>query len=355
MEYGRIVRDAWSITARTRALWWLGAITAAQLVIYAIVVVAVAVPMTALPQLASSVSAAESGFVLGAPSPREQQLFGAAQWMGAHFATITFGVGVVCVIWLVLGVFDVAAQTGMVTQVDAVASRRSASLGAGLRDGFRLWWRAVALLAVAALPALSYLLVMAIVMFFTISLPLYLGEPPKASAALVANLAISPLSGVVSLLGVPLAVLVQLALRFAFLDDLMWRPAFRAAWRLAKTHVVEILITYSLLALVSIAALTAFAVLAAVVSGLASVLLLGGGLLASAGDLATAGRTAGFGAAGVAGLLFLAFQAVLLVWQSAAWTLAWRDMQSDAQSQGPDGSERTAPRGVAARSMEGSS
>lgn len=343
MEYGRIAREAWSITARTRALWWLGAIAAAQLVAYTVVVGAVAVPMTALPQLASSVTSAESGFALGTPSPREQQLLSAAQWMGSHVVAITVGVAALFVVWVVLGVLDVAAQTGMVTQVDAVASRRPASLGAGLRDGFRLWWRAVALLALAALPALAYLLVMAIVMFFTISLPLFMGDPPRAGAALLANLAISPLSGIVSLVSVPLGVLVQLALRFAFLDDMVWRPAFGAAWRLAKKFFAEIVLVYALIALVSLAAMTVFALLAGLVAGLVSVLFLGGGLLLSGGDLPAAGRIAALGAAGVAGLLFLAFQAVLLVWQSAVWTLVWRDRTRNRPHLDADGNERAVP------------
>jgi hypothetical protein len=354
VEYGRIVREAWSITARTRALWWLGAISAAQLVVYTVMVIAVVVPMTALPQIAYSTTAVESGFAVGTPSPRAQQLLGLAQWMGAHFVAITLGVLAVCALWLVLGVFDVAAQTGMVTQVNAVAARRSASVGAGLSDGFRLWWRAVSLLALAALPALVYLLIMAIVMFFTISLPLFLGTPPKAGAALIANLAISPLSGLVSLLSVPLGVLVQLALRFAFLDELPWRPAFGAAWRLAKRHFVEILLTYAVIALMSAAALTVFAALAAVVSGLASVLVLGGGLLLSAGNLGASGRAAGFGAIGVAGLLLLAFQAVLLVWQSAVWTLVWRDRSGKHPDSGADTNERAVSRGYAASTTEGS-
>jgi hypothetical protein len=354
VEYGRIAREAWSITARTRALWWLAAIAAAQLVAYAVMALAVAVPMTVLTQLVSSVASTESGLALGTPSPRAQQLLGLAQWMGSHFLALALGVVAVVLVWLVLGVFDVAAQTGMITQVDAVASQRPASLGAGLRDGFRLWWRSVALLALAVLPALVYLLVMAVVMFFTISLPLYLGQPPKASAALVANLAISPLAGLVSLASVPLGVLVQLALRFAFLDDLPWRSAFGASWRLAKMYFVEILLTYALIALVSVAALTTFAALAVVIAGLSSLIFLAGGLLLSSGDLALSGRIAGVGAAGVAGLLFLTFQAVLLVWQSAMWTLVWRDRSGKRRHSGAEANEGAVLRGLAASTTEGS-
>ncbi len=219
MEYGRILRGAWTITARTRALWWLGAIAAAQVAVYSVVVAGLTAPLSVMPGFASTIASVEAGTSSGLDSARAQPLFTAAEWLGAHLDAVVIGAIAVFSAWLVLGVLDVAAQVGIVTQVDAVAERRSASLATGLRDGFRLWWRAVALLALAALPTLVYLLVMALLVLFAVTLPLYLGQPPHAGAALVSNLVLAPLSGVVSLVSVPLVVLVQLAMRFAVIDD----------------------------------------------------------------------------------------------------------------------------------------
>jgi hypothetical protein len=350
VEYGRIVSGAWSITVRTRALWWLGAISAAQAVVYAVVVGAIAAPMAMMPQLASAISAADNGTADTIGGDRLQLLVTAAQWVGSHTVAISLVAGGVFSAWLILGVFDVAAQVGIVSQVDAVADRRPASAGAGLRDGFRYWWRTVALLALAALPGLIYLLAMALVMLFTISLPLYLGQPPKAGAALVSNLALTPLSGVVTLLAVPLGVLVQLAVRFAVVDDAEWRSSFGAAWRLAKANLAELAIVYVMIAAFTLCAVAVFAAIAAASAVVIGVLFLGVGLAATAGDPASAGRVALAGSVGFIGLLFLAFQAVMFIWQSAVWTLVWRDRTGrDIRST----AEHRVPHPAAASTTEG--
>jgi hypothetical protein len=353
VEYGRILRGAWTISVRTRALWWLGAISAAQVAVYSVVVAGLTAPLSVMPGFVSTIASIEAGDSSGLDAARAQPLFTAAEWLGAHLEVVVIGAIAVFSAWLVLGVFDVAAQIGIVTQVDAVAESRSASLTTGLRDGFRLWWRAVALLALAALPALVYLLLMALLVLFAVTIPLYLGQPPHAGAALLSNLVLAPLSGVVSLVSVPLVILVQLALRFAVIDDSAWRPAFGAAWRLAKAHLAEIAVTYLLLMLVTLVAVVAFAAIVAAAVAIGGVLLLGIALAATAGDIVAAGRAALWGAAGFAGLLLLALQAVMFVWQSSVWTLVWRDRTG--YGPGVDVGEREgAPAGgIAAPTTEG--
>jgi len=353
VEYGRVLRDAWSITVRTRVLWWLGAISAAQVVVYAAIVAGLAVPMAAMPQIASTIMATDAGAVTGSDAVRQQLVLSAAQWIGSHLAAIAMGAVAVFSVWIVLGVFDVAAQTGIVAQVAAVAEHRSASLLAGLHDGFRLWWRAVALLALAAMPSLAYLLVMALALFVTVTLPLLMGQPPKVGAALISNLVLSPLSGIASLVAVPLGVLVQLALRFAVVDNAEWRPAFRAAWRLAKANLAEIALTYALILLVTTIAVTAFSAFAAAAAAVGGVLLLGAALLATAGDSAAAGNAAAVGAVSLVGLLFLGFQAVVFVWQSSVWTLLWRDRATLGHKQDNSGLDHAMVRGKADPAIEG--
>jgi hypothetical protein len=355
VEYGRIVREAWSITVRTKSLWWLGGIAAAQVAVYLVVVSGLVAPMAALPALASAITASSTSLSAGVPTAAERLLVAVGQWLGTHWLALATGTALVLAAWLVLGVLDVAAQIGIVTQANAVAERRPASLRAGMRDGFLHWWRAVALLALAALPTMVYLLVMAAVVFFTVSLPLYLGQPPNPGGAFLANLVLSPLSAVVSVLSVPLAVLVQLALRFAVVDDVVWRPAFRSAWRLAKSNLTEIFIAYAVVALVSMVALLLFAFLAALLALIASVLFLGGALVLTSGDTSSAGRIALFGTAGFVALLFVAFQAVMFVWQSSVWTLVWRDRAGGRRGSDTVGGEQTILRGGATLTTEGSS
>ncbi len=339
---------------RTRALWWLGAIAAAQMVVYAVVVGGLAAPMAALLQLSGTIAAGGTQAVTGAPAAAQQLLISAGLWLGAHLGAVVAVTAAVFSAWLALGVLDVAAQIGIVTQVDESARWRPASVRVGMRDGFRHWWRAIALFALAALPSLTYLLVMAVVVLVTVSIPLYMGELPKPGAAFVANMVLSPLSALVSLSAVPLGVLVQLALRFAVLENLAWRASVRSAWRLSKANLAEVAIAFLVVALVSSLATLAFVVAAAAAAAIASVLVLGAALLATSGDTASAGRIAGFGAAGFAGLLFLAFQAVMFVWQSAMWTLVWRDRTAAVVDSSVAERGSTIQRSVTAPTTEGS-
>jgi len=350
VEYGRIVSDAWTVTVRTRPLWWLGAIASAQVALFAVVVAGLSVPMTVLPQV---VAASDRSAAVAFDGSREQVLLTVAQWLGNHLGAITIGAAIVFSVGIVLGVVDVAAETGIVTQVNAVAEKRVASARAGMRDGFRLWWRVVALLALAALPSLTYMLVMAIAMTLTVSLPLYLGNQPDPGAVLLTNLALSPLSVVVSLMAVPLYALVQLGVRFGILDDLEWRSAFYSAWRLAKANLVEVALTYALVGLVTMLAMVAFVVVASACTAILGGLVLGVALAATAGDVASAGRIALWGAAGSFALLFLAFEAVMFVWQSSVWTLVWRDRTGRRSGSHVTGRASELPRRVAASTTEG--
>jgi len=322
VDYGRIARDAWAVTVRTRPLWYLGAICAAEAAFSSAALALLAVPMSIIPQ---AVTGADPSAAAPFSGSRERVVLDVAQWLGGHLAAVTVGVAIALCVWLVIGAVGVAAQTGIVTQVAAVAEARAASVGAGVRDGFRLWWRVVALLAIAALPGLVYLLVMAVVMTFTITVPLVLGKQPDPGTVLLANLGMSPLAPVTTLVAVPLGVLVELGVRFGVLDGVEWRPAFASAWRLARADFAEIALTYVLVTIVAAAASVAFAVIALSCGAVTGAVALGAGLLATAGDAAQAGRAAVWVGGGASALLFVAFEAVMFVWHSAVWTLVWRD------------------------------
>ncbi len=61
MNYGAIIAQAWDVTRRSRTLKRLAAISAAQLIVYSVVLVALLVPLTVLPQLTMSLSGNEQG------------------------------------------------------------------------------------------------------------------------------------------------------------------------------------------------------------------------------------------------------------------------------------------------------
>jgi hypothetical protein len=325
--YGKVMLDAWAMMRRTGALWRLAAISAAQVVLYSVIVGGLIAPMGVLTQMlvqAQQYDAAMTGLPEpAAVSASREFLAAAVQWLSGHWTPIFVSMAVITTVWAVFGIYDVAATAGMITQAEAVSMRRKASAAAGLRDGFRIWWRTVGLLAIAALPSLIYMLVLALFMFFTVSLPLYRGQVPNAAAMSASNVVTGPLSMIVSIFGIPLSILVALGLRYAVLENREWRDAFGCAWRLAKTRLVEVTLMYfvvfMVLTLVSIV-LTVFVAVVAIVG----VAVVAWSVSASGGTLT---GTAVFVIAMGSLLLIavsIATMALMLLWQSVAWTVFWR-------------------------------
>ena len=156
---GGVLWQAWTIVRRSRPLWWLGAVSAAQAIVYSAVVMLMILPSVALPQLVVPLQAASS-----ATSPDAAQLSGLS------------------------AVFDVAAQVGVITQGAEERVGRRASTRAGLGDGFGVWWQTIRLLAVAALPALVLVLGIGVSTLFTYTLPLMRGELPNTATAVSGQL-----------------------------------------------------------------------------------------------------------------------------------------------------------------------
>lgn len=326
MDYGKVMLDAWHLMRRNGALWGLAMISSAQVALYAIIVGGLIAPMSVLTQLlvqAQSANTVQFGVSPPAVSTASRAaLTEATVWVGAHAGPLLVAIFGVTAIWAVFGVYDVAATAGIITQTDAATRRRSTSAAAGLRDGFRIWWRTVELLAIAALPSLLYMLAIALVTVFTVSLPLYRGQLPDAAAMSMGNVVTAPLSLVVTIAGIPLSILVALGLRFAVLQDCAWRVAFGRAWRLAKSSLVEVALMY--LVLLVVLTLISFALtLLIVVVSVAAVILVAT-LMSASGGVLTGGSVF---VIAIASLLAIACSlgtmAFALLWQSVAWTTFW--------------------------------
>jgi hypothetical protein len=348
VSYGRILRDAWTVATRTWALWWLGVISALQAAVLTLVITSMTVPLTLIPTMATALA---SG-----PDTAESNrfLFAVTDWISGHLAVIVAVVVAVYTFWLALAIVDVAAQTGIVSQVDAVAEGKPASVRAGLRDGFRLWWRAVALLSIAMLPGLIILLAVAIVMFLTVSLPLLKGQPPSPALMVISNQFSAPLSSLISAVTIPLAILAGIALRYAVIDDIEWRPSLRASWQLIKVNLAEVAITYVLLVAITLPVIMVFGVVVLAIAGVAGAATFGVTVAFSGGTdaaIATAFGAAFATAFAAGGLLFVAFQAAMFVWQSCVWTIVWRNLTGRA-GRGDSPGETVDTRGAAALATE---
>lgn len=320
-----VLAEAWRIVRVSRPLWWLGAISALQAVIYVAVVMLMVLPSVALPQLIGpleQVSRATSPDVASL-SALSTTLLAGSEWVVAHLPQVITGIVVLMCCWVAAGIFDVAAQAGSVSQVTRVATGGRASVRSGLRDGFAVWWQSVGLLAVAALPALVLMLALAISTLLTYTLPLSRGEMPNTAFAVASQVALTPLQGIVSVVSLVLGVIVQMSLRHVVLERAPWRSALREGFELTRANAVEVALVYLFTAFAGIPV----ALLSAIVTGVIALVV--GGLSAAVsvlvGGSTAAGIVWGIFVGGLAATpVWLAIQAVFAAWVSASWTVLWR-------------------------------
>jgi hypothetical protein len=319
-----VLAQAWSITRRSRSLQGLGAISAAQVVMYSLVVMLMVLPSFALPQLLAPLQAAS-----GANAPEAAQLasvssaalsFGRA--VASHLPAIVTGIVLVMAAWVASGIFDVAAQAGSVVVVSEELAGGSRSLRESMRSGFGVWWQAIGLLAVAALPALVLVLALGLTTLFTYSIPLMRGQVPSPAVSMSWQAVLAPLQSVASIVSVVLGVVVQVSMRFVALEHATWRRALRDGWAMTRAHVADIALLYVLSAGIGAAVLLAMSVISTIACLLIAGVV-GGVLLALHASTAVVLTAVGIVLAVVGGAGLFVCDAGLLAWYSAAWTVLW--------------------------------
>lgn len=310
MDYWGIVVESWRVARSERSLWPLGAVLGVSSLVGACAVTVAIVPLafaaimagsTSLPRLAAETASAFLVF--------RQHM---SPWVLACLALVVF--------WVVTGIYSVAATGGIISQVEALQAGGSANTWVGFSDGFTRWWRVAGLLALAAIPTLVLLLLHALAFFTAFTVPTMRGAAPNLALLSATTGLLSPLDTLASLAAVPLAVLVQLALRFGVIDGLEWKPAFGAAWRLARAALGEVVLMYIAVLVASLAVVTVLAVALGLVVGVFAAAAVAAALsraFALAIGIAVVALL-------VAALLGVAGSAVLAPFASALWTLFWR-------------------------------
>jgi hypothetical protein len=321
LDWSGLLRDSWRTARGTSALWQLGLVSAAQVVLYSAVIGGMIAPLTVLTQLLVQAQSPLAG--TGASAEAIQaSLPGLLVWLTRNGPVLAAtGLGVM-LLWGASGVLDVAATGGSISQTLVAVEGRRASFAAGMRDGFGAWWRMVGLLAIAAMPGLLYLLVIALFTLFAISLPMLAGRAPDLATIGVGNTASGLLSPIVGMVGIPLAVLVQLGVRFVVLEGQDWRRAWSSAWALAKTRLADVVLMYLLqLAIASVAAIAYSVVIVVIVVAAGTAVV-----FAVAAANGFSGTAVVLTAVAAIMVLIVSFALVVLtlVWQSVVWTLFWR-------------------------------
>lgn len=326
MDYFGLVRRAWSRSFRSGPLWGLALVRSAFALVFGVLAFVMAMLFAMVVSLGAVLSE-RAGVPANAQLVAFEILDRADQYLAAG--------GVLVGAWLALGiglaVFDVAAYAGMVTQSDVLVQGRRASFRQGMADGFRMWGRTAALYALVAMPQLISMLLVSLAFYLTFTLPLQQGGTPDIDMFSTAMNALSPLTSLMSLIALPLSVIVVIALRFALLAEMTWKPALGAAWRLIKANFTEVLLVFLTLYVVSlgISLLVFFAL------GVIGVPL-GYGVFVQAMGGSTAGAIGLAAAGGAVLMVVLAYaQITLLFIDLGVYTEAWRRWTASPVSEAP--------------------
>jgi len=340
MDYGSLIRQAWTITWHYRFLWLLGILAGG----------AVGMP---------SLNGGNTGWQTGSNSRDMQQLrpdlaaaaAGLEQWALANIGLL-IGVAVVGVLLgLTLLVLSFIAQGGMAQATADLATGHTSSLGRAWSAGLRLFWRyvglwlvllaagiilaaiiggvvaAVSLVAVAGNAtgvgvAIGALAAAAIVVGFVVFVVRLLGETsvPRWLIVIAATLFALPLFTVLAVVALGLSIVVAFAQRAIAVENVGPIDALRSGWQLARAHLGESLLTW--LINVGLAIATALTALL----GIGAVVVLFGGIGWTIFSLAglTAPTVAYIGVGGVALLaLILTLTGIANAFFWTYWTLAY--------------------------------
>jgi hypothetical protein len=265
MDYGAIVREAWSLTRRFRFLWVFGLFAGGAVGVW------------------TGGSAPHSGMGPGATpgigldAEREAAL--AAAWLTQHLGLVIAATAALALLGLTVLVLALISQGALAEATAEVASGEPSSFRHAWRVGAHLAWRYLGLWLLLGAAA--------------IALAALVGTVVAAAAGIgqALELTASPLLVALGLLvGVPLAlaagagaiaanVVVAYAQRAIAVEDVGVLASLRSGWRLLRTHLRE----SALLWLVNVALALVSGLAAGLVVATCAAILVGVGLLVYAG------------------------------------------------------------------------
>jgi hypothetical protein len=234
MNFGEIIKKAWRITWRYRALWVLSL-------------------FAGISGWTGGGSGGSSSSSSGTDDPASYFDTDISSWLSSLERAIPMILTVILVlliIGLVWGILGLAARSGLVHAVNEIEEGRTYSLGAAWQVGFDRFWRMVGLGLLLNLPIGVLGLAFTILVLAPIMLPLIRGAEPTGAivAPVCGGLAVGiPVLVVVSLI---LGILYVIATRFVVLYDMGVMQAIGEAWRAfrarTKDHVLMWLVNFGL-------------------------------------------------------------------------------------------------------------
>lgn len=308
MDWWGILKRAWEITWRYKALWVLGFFAGAS-----------------GGSFGGAGGRSGTGYRTGRADFPDLSSKVAA-WVDANLALVVLVGGLLLLAALAYWILSIAAQAGLVYGANEAAEGRRPSLGSCWRVGFQRWGRVFMIGLLVGLPVVALVLVLGAIAAAVVAGGV-LAAPAERTATLLvgACLGLPLVLALVVVAGVALGIVYQLALRHGVLNDATFGRAIVQGWndlfsrRGAVTFWLVMLLPGIAYAGIAAALIAPFAVAAVL-------LFVRGGVVAPA-LLLVAG-----------GLLVAVPSAVYGTFASSAWTLFFRSMSGaglDAGVTGP--------------------
>lgn len=213
MDYLDILKKAWKITWKYKALWVLGLFAGAG--------------------GGSSGGGGSSNYSTGSNdfSGGDEVFRQAERWFYDNLVFVAIVAGLLVVIGLVFWVLSIAAQAGLVHAANEAAEERKPSLGEAWSVGFNKWGRTFMISFVLGIPVLILIGVMGGVLVAAGIGGAASGSDAGVGAAIGSVCLLLPLLLVVMLAAsLIIGILYQLALRYGVLDDISFGQAIKRGW-----------------------------------------------------------------------------------------------------------------------------
>jgi hypothetical protein len=305
MDYGDILKRAWRVTWRYKALWVLGFFAGAG---------------------ASSGNSGSRTSTTTGSSPFGSAEAAQFQSFLTQYAPIIFVAFLVAlVIGIIFMVVSVAARGGLIHLVNEAEEGREVRLGDGWRAGFSKWWRLFGVTFVAGLPVTIILTIILVIIgvagFGAYSS--YIASGGGGSTTEVVRALAAPLAGafcfvfvfaiIAVFVGIVLGIAANLGLRYVMLEDRGAMASLKQGWSdvWSKRGAA---VMFWVMAAISIAIGIVFGGVAAIFA-VPAIAMSGSGSSAAATSMA-----------GLVGLVLLVPAAIYGTFVEASWTVFFRRM-----------------------------
>jgi hypothetical protein len=210
VDYFDILKRAWQITWRYKALWVLGLFVGAG-------------------SGGGSGGGGNTGFG-GGESEFLPAIESASAWAESNLLLIAIAVGVLVMIGLVWWLLSIAAQGALVHGANAAAEGREVRLGEAWGVGFRRWGRTFMTALVVYLPLLILIFVLVGLMVGGVVAAEAAGDAGAGFGFLGLCLGLPLFIVIAAVLAVVLSIVFELALRWGVLFDVTFGQAIQRGW-----------------------------------------------------------------------------------------------------------------------------